>query len=180
MVEGKEVRLRGDGFVLRRWKAEDARWLIRHANDAEVAAPLSDRFPHPYRREDAWRFLAGEVVNLDEPVFAIDVDGRACGGIGARLLGGDHQGSAELGYWLGRRLWGRGLMSRVVADFVPWLMQHHDIHRVQAVVLTQNAASARVLEKAGFAQEGILRQSFLKHGRPHDVRMYARVRAEQA
>lgn len=178
MVESVEARLQGEGFVLRRWQPEDARWLIRHANHAEVARPLSDRFPHPYRREDAWRFLAGEVVDLDEPVFAIDIDGRACGGIGARLLGGDHDGSAELGYWLGHRLWGRGLMTRIVDRFVPWLMSEYDIHRVQATVLTVNPASARVLQKAGFVEEGLLRRAFVKQGTPHDVRLFARLREE--
>lgn len=99
--------VQGDGFTLRRWRAEDARWLLRHANDAQVVRGLSERFPHPYRREDAWRFLAGEVVDLNDPVFAIDIDGRACGGIGAHPRLGERGGSAELGYWLGRRYWGQ-------------------------------------------------------------------------
>ena len=48
----EEKTIEGDGFRLRPWRAEDARWLLRHANDAQVVRGLSERFPHPYRRED--------------------------------------------------------------------------------------------------------------------------------
>ncbi len=175
MVESDKRRITGEGFILRTWKAEDARWLIRNANDAEVARGLSDRFPHPYRREDAWRFLAGEVVDLDGPVFAIEVDGRAVGGIGARPFSAERSGSAEIGYWLGRRYWGQGLMTRVVAAYLPWLVQTCQLHRVQASVLAGNPASARVLEKNGFALEGVLRSAVRKHDQLHDLRVFGRV-----
>lgn len=177
MVDESGTRIQGEGFVLRPWRAEDARWLIRHANDAEVVRGLSEQFPHPYRRADAWRFLAGEVVDFSNPVFAIEIEGRACGGIGARPHRGERQGTAELGYWLGRRLWGQGLMSRIVATFTPWVMDELRLHRLQANVLDINPASARVLLKNGFDEEGTLRSAIVKHGQAHDLRVFARVRA---
>lgn len=177
MVEATEgPRLDGEGFVLRRWRAEDARGLIRHANDAEVVRGLSNRFPHPYRRIDAWRFLAGEVVDLDDPVLAIEIDGQACGGIAVRPGRDEHSGSGELGYWLGRRHWGHGVMTRVVAVFAPWVMDELGLHRLQANVMDINPASARVLLKNGFQEEGTLRSAVLKHGQLHDLRVFARIR----
>ncbi|MGX5730944.1 GNAT family N-acetyltransferase [Pseudoxanthomonas beigongshangi] len=174
----EEKTIEGDGFRLRPWRAEDARWLLRHANDAQVVRGLSERFPHPYRREDAWRFLAGEVVDLTDPVFAIDIDGRACGGIGAHPRQGERSGSAELGYWLGRRYWGQGLMSRIVSAYVPWVMDQLQLHRMQANVLDINPASARVLLKNGFQEEGLLRQAIRKDGQLHDLRVFSRLRAQ--
>lgn len=169
-------RLTGDGFVLRPWRPADLESLLHHANDAQVVRGLSSRFPHPYTRRDGERFLSGEVVDLDDPVFAIEVDGHACGGIAARPGDGERGQSAELGYWLGRSLWGRGLMTRVVALYAPWAMQRMALFRLQATVLDFNEASARVLLKNGFIEEGVARCALLKNGEPHDLRVFAKVR----
>ena len=172
----ESLRLPGDGFVLRRWRRDDLDALLRHADDAQIVRGLSSRFPHPYTREDGERFLAGEVVDLDDPVFAIEVDGQACGGIGARPGDAERGQSAELGYWLGRSLWGRGLMTRAVALYVPWLMQALSLYRLQATVLDFNEASARVLRKNGFSEEGLARCALVKNGEPRDARVFARTR----
>ncbi|WP_149196078.1 GNAT family N-acetyltransferase [Luteimonas suaedae] len=172
------IRLGGDGFVLRRWRRDDLDALVRHADDARVARAVSDRFPHPYTREDGIRFLSGEVVDLSQPVFAIEIGGEACGGIGARPGSGERARSAEFGYWLGHAHWGRGTMTRVVAAFAPWMMRELALHRLFATVLDGNPASARVLEKNGFVEEGVQRCAVLKHGRLHDLRVFAKVRRD--
>jgi len=165
----------GGGIVLRPWRADDLEPLLRHADDAQVERGLGDRFPHPYTRADGEAFLSGRVVDFSDPVFAIKVGGEACGGIGARCLPGNRDVGAEFGYWLGRAHWGRGVMTRVVAAYAPWVMSALGVARLQAVVLDFNAASARVLEKNGFVLEGVLRKAIRKHGRLHDLHLYARL-----
>jgi RimJ/RimL family protein N-acetyltransferase len=172
-----DVRLQGEGFVLRPWRRDDLDALVRHADDPRIVRGLSSRFPNPYTRQDGEQFLAGEVVDLKDPVFAIEVDGSACGGIGVRPGRADLGQSSELGYWLGHALWGRGLMSRVVACFVPWVMQALSLYRLQANVLDHNPASAHVLLKNGFREEGTLRCAVVKpSGEVHDLRVFARTR----
>ena len=171
-----DVALHGDGFVLRSWQVDDLDALLRHADDIRIVCGLSDRFPHPYTREDGERFLAGEVVDLRDPVFAIEVDGQACGGIGARPGHAERRHGAELGYWLGHSHWGRGLMTQVVALYAPWVMRHLALYRLQATVLDDNHASARVLQKNGFEEEGAQRCAVVKFGELHDLRVFAKVR----
>lgn len=171
-----DVALRGDGFVLRSWRPDDLDALLQHANDIRIVRGLSDRFPHPYNREHGERFLAGDVVDLRDPVFAIEVDGQACGGIGARPGQGERRHGAELGYWLGHSLWGRGLMTQVVALYAPWVMEQLALHRLQATVLDNNPASARVLQKNGFEEEGVQRCAVVKFGELHDLRVFVKVR----
>lgn len=170
------VRLTGAGFVLRRWRTDDLDALLRHADDPAVVRGLSHRFPSPYSRADGAAFLAGRVVDFAEPVFAIEIDGEACGGIGARCGVGERAQSAELGYWLGRRHWGAGSMTAAVALYTPWVFDALQLHRVQATVLDFNVGSVRVLQKTGFIEEGVMRRAVVKAGHVHDLRLFARTR----
>lgn len=164
------------GTRLRRWRDADRDDLVRHADDAEVARGLSHRFPNPYTRADAAAFLAGRVVDLRDPVFAIEIDGQACGGIGVRPSEGARAVGAELGYWLGRSYWGQGRMTRIVGVFAPTIMEALGLERLQATVLAFNTASAGVLRRNGFAQEGVMRRAVRKHDDVHDLLLFARLR----
>ena len=171
-----ERRLQGDGFVLRPWRADDLDALVRHADDEQVARGVSDRFPFPYTREDGERFLAGKVVDFRDPVFAIEIDGEACGGIGAHAGKGERAHSAEFGYWLGRAHWGKGTMTRAVAIFAPWVMRELQLYRLYATVLGFNIGSAQVLRRNGFLEEGVQRAAVFKRDVLHDLRVFAKVR----
>lgn len=171
------VRLAGDGFVLRPWRADDLAALVRHADDPAVERGLSSRFPSPYTRADGEAFLSGRVVDLGDPVLAIEIDGEACGGIGARSGTGERSRSAELGYWLGRVHWGRGVMTHAVALYAPWVIDVLQLHRLQATVFDFNIGSAQVLARNGFLEEGVMRCAAFKHGRIHDLRLFARTTA---
>ncbi len=67
----------------------------------------------------------------------------------------------DCGYVLARRFWGRGLMTEALAEAARWAMRQPDIWRIGALCDTDNFASARVMEKAGLAREGILRRWLL-------------------
>lgn len=171
----RDLRLPVDAMRLRRWRADDLPALLRHADDAQVVRGLSERFPHPYTRADGEAFLAGRVVDLRHPVLAIEIDGQACGSIAARLGQGERRHSAELGYWLGRAYWGQGRMTRIVAAYADWAMRTLPLYRLAATVLDGNPASARVLLKNGFVEEGTQRAALLKPDGVHDLRCFARV-----
>lgn len=169
----ESMELRGQGFVLRRWRAGDLPSLVLHADDDEVARRVSDSFPHPYTEADGIAFLGGQVVDLTQPVLAIEIDGQACGGIAARVGRGERAHSAELGYWLARKHWGRGLMTQAVATYLPWAIVEYQLLRVQAFTLDFNLASARVLLKSGFIEEGVEHRAVMKQGELHDLRRFA-------
>ena len=169
--------LRGERCIVRPWRARDAESLVRHANDIEVARQLRDRFPHPYSPSDARAFLAqvraGE--REERSSFAIEVDGEAAGGVGFSVGADVERYSAEIGYWLGRRYWGRGIATEAVGMVTRHLFDDWNLLRVFAVPFPENVASVRVLEKTGFVREGVLRSACVKYGQPRDQLLYARV-----
>jgi RimJ/RimL family protein N-acetyltransferase len=162
---------------VRSWRPADAAAIVPHANNRRVWLNLRDQFPHPYSVRDARRFLASVVGARPETNFAIEVEGSAVGGIGFRVQPDVERIGAELGYWLGEKYWGRGIATAAVAAVTEHALAAHDLVRVFALPFAHNRASARVLEKAGFTLEGVLRSSAIKDGRVLDQLLYARIRA---
>jgi [ribosomal protein S5]-alanine N-acetyltransferase len=169
------VRLEGTTCALRSWRHDDADAIVAHANNIKIAKQLRDRFPHPYTRRQASEFLQHAVAVDDPTNFAIDVDGQAVGGVGY-VAGSDiERFSAEIGYWLGESMWGRGLATEAVVLVTAHLFTDLNMLRLFAVPFADNHASRRVLEKANYQCEGILRASSVKAGTPRDQALYARI-----
>ena len=161
---------------VRSWRRGDAGALVEHANNRKIWLNLRDRFPHPFTTRHARTFLRSVLVERPETNFAIDVDGAAVGGIAFRIQSDVERVGAELGYWLGEPYWGRGIGTAAVRAVTERALATHGLTRVFALPFAHNRASARVLEKAGFTLEGVLRASAIKDGRVLDQLLYARIR----
>lgn len=85
---------------------------------------------------------------------------------------------AVLGYELARAQWGRGLATEMVRAMVAFGFGAVGLHRIEAHVVPGNAASERVLEKAGFRREGVMRGRGQWGGAFHDLGLFALVEEE--
>jgi [ribosomal protein S5]-alanine N-acetyltransferase len=141
---------------------------------------MRDLFPHPYTLVEADRLLA--ISSQQNPVtkFAIAVDDEAVGGIGLTLQDDVYRRSAEIGYWLGESFWGRGIITAAVRTITRFAFDTFDLTRIFANVFAWNPASGRVLEKAGYLREGVMRQSVFKEGQMIDAFLYAITRDQLA
>lgn len=154
---------------------KDADSLVHHADNINVARQLRDRFPHPYTRADARAFIEQVLPANPQTNFAIEADGGAVGGIGF-VPGTDvERFSAEIGYWLGEAFWGRGIATDALLLVTGYAFTRVNMLRLFALPFADNVGSARVLEKAGYAREGLLRHSSVKFGQPRDQLIYARI-----
>ncbi|KAL6893618.1 hypothetical protein ACP4OV_007716 [Aristida adscensionis] len=159
-------------------------------SDADAEAFMSwasDPLVARFQRRDAFtdldqarRYLAAHV--LPHPWYrAICLAGRPVGSISVKPAapaaedgGGRLFFKASVGYRVARAHWGRGVATRAVRAAAaavfrawPWLL------RLEAVADVENPASQRVLEKAGFAREGVLRKYILLKGTPRDMVMFS-------
>jgi [ribosomal protein S5]-alanine N-acetyltransferase len=154
---------------------EDAESVVRHANNINVARQLRDRFPNPYTRANASAFLKATLSAPEPSNLAIDVDGEAIGAIGY-VPGADvERFSAEIGYWLGESYWGRGIATEALLLVTAHVFDAFNMLRLFALPFADNTGSIRVLEKAGYVREAVLRSSSVKYGQPRDQLLYARV-----
>lgn len=167
-------------FQLRPWRMEDAEDVAMAANNPRIAANLRDVFPYPYALEDARSYLESCVQNQGKGQLtrAIVVQGKAAGSIGLFVGQDVYRRSAEIGYWLAEEYWGKGIMSQAVSLLCREGFEAFDLARIYAEPFARNAGSRRVLEKAGFSLEGVMRKGVVKNGQLQDYCMYGLLRED--
>jgi ribosomal-protein-alanine N-acetyltransferase len=171
------MELNGQLVTLRPWRQIDAPSLVKYANNPNVAHQLRDRFPHPYTAADARQFIQSIANARPTTTFAIAVGNEAVGGTGFAPGADVERFSAEVGYWLGEPFWGRGFTTEAVRLVSDYAFRTCNMLRLFALPFADNDRSIRVLEKAGYTREALLRASSVKHGRPRDQALYALVNA---
>jgi [ribosomal protein S5]-alanine N-acetyltransferase len=163
---------------LRPYRPDDARAICAVANDFMVARWMTRAFPHPYTQRDAEQWIAVATSGRNRH-YAIEVNGVLAGGVGVEPFGGERDGAAAFGYWLGRAYWGRGIGTDAARTLADDALTDGSLRRLEARLFAENVASARVLEKCGFAFEGTLRAFYLdRNERICDALMYARLAKE--
>jgi RimJ/RimL family protein N-acetyltransferase len=130
----------------------DAVEIAPLADDWNVASNLS-RMPHPYRRADAEEWIAARAAASGPErgeIFVITLlaDGRIVGACGYDSA--PHLGGFELGYWLGRPFWGRGLATEAARSVIDRAFMGLGLDHLWCSCRVTNDASRRVIQKCGF------------------------------
>lgn len=152
--------------------------LQKLADNPSIAQNLRDVFPHPYTIEDARFYL--ELVSQHKVghTFAIYNDDTFVG-IGSIVPQDDvYRHSAEIGYWLGEPFWNKGYATAAVKLLTQHAFDQLNLVRVYAGVFAGNTASMKVLEKAGYRLEAVLRSSVIKQGQLLDQHLYSILAAD--
>lgn len=163
---------------IRKWRLSDAADLAAALSNPNILNNLRDGLPYPYTEQDGKDYISAMLSSDVNEVFAfaITVDDKAVGSIGVFRQENIHRQTAELGYYISEECWGKGLMTEAVRQICRYVFEKSDIIRIYAEPFAHNAASCRVLEKAGFQYEGTLRSNAVKNGKVVDMKMYSLLR----
>jgi ribosomal-protein-alanine N-acetyltransferase len=139
-----EARIRNEHW-LRPWEGRppqrrDPSWQERHSPSAFAAMLRTLR-----RESKQGRCLP----------FAVTYDGDLAGQVTVSNIVRGAFESASVGYWVDRRLAGRGVIPEALAMVVDHCFDTAGLHRIEANVRPENTASRRVVEKLGFREEGL-------------------------
>lgn len=85
---------------------------------------------------------------------------------------------AEISYCLKKKLWGQGIMTEAADAMLKFGFEDYGFHRITAKVIKGNIGSIRVLQKLGFTEEGLLRESLYKNGQYHDLMILSVLESE--
>lgn len=166
--------LTGESVKLRRFKRSDVDAIVNYANDKMVSKYLP-KMPHPYDTSDAldWVNYTHRSARCDSAYhFGIEWKGDIVGSVGLKHFNLKDR-SGEIGYCVARRCWRKGIASEALRLLLDFTFDDIGLHRIYALVLEKNTASAILLEKLGFTREGVLRESSLLNRRWHDVFAYS-------
>lgn len=178
---GIKTNLEGERVLIRRLRLSDANDVYLNVRDKEVVR-WTLNIPYPYPKETAAKFIRRSQrtwrakKGFDFGVILKET-GRVIGVTGLKNV--DHKSScAEIGYWLGKNYWRRGLATEAVRLVLKFGFKELKLHRIYAHTFEKNIASRQVLEKCGFRIEGIMREALFKQNRRHNMLNYGILKRE--
>lgn len=159
----------GETVELRTVEEDDLEFLHETINDPRVRTTLAAFEPVTRSREREWIESIGEDGDVR---LLIAVDGEAVGTVGLDVEDDVPWGTAEVGYLIEPEAWGNGYATDAVREICGHAFEERRLHKVHAAVYETNPASRRVLEKAGFSEEGVLREEAYVSGEYVDCHRY--------
>ncbi len=149
LPEGEMPVLTTERLTLRGFKQEDAETVCQLAGEWDVAHMMAP-VPYPYPLTTATDWITSHEASAKDGTdltFAIWTDGNLIGSINIENRGDDTTG---IGYWVGKDYWNQGYASEAVAEILQYAFERLEINLLLTDLFSDNHASARVLEKAGF------------------------------
>jgi RimJ/RimL family protein N-acetyltransferase len=170
--------IKGKGFILRPLKVSDAKEFLESNLDKESKKGFMTT---PKNLSEAKKELKECVLSAKQrnsEGLAIIVDGKYAGNISIHGLSKDENSKhiAKIGYCIHPNFRGRGLATKVLKVTTDYAFKKYNLKRLVGVCRTFNKASARVLEKAGYKLEGIMRKNKFKDGKYLDDMVWAKVK----
>ena len=141
--------LKTERLVIKSPEIDDKVELTQLINDYDVVQWLSN-MPFPYKQEDAEVFIEQsqeKILKHEIKTYMIFHNKKMLGGIELRDFNGH---SCELGYWLGKKYWGKGFATEAVGRLLELGFDELDLNEIYASYKVGNKASKKVLEKSGF------------------------------
>lgn len=182
LLQSNHPVLRGERVWLRMPRRQDYReWAQLRGESRSFLEPweprwAADELGHAAWRHRLYRYRKDFAEGTAMAFFIFDTSSDSL--LGGITLGNIRRGVAQsghIGYWLGQRNAGKGLMVDALELLSRHAFETIRLHRVEAACIPGNTRSVRVLEKAGFTREGLLRSYLKINGSWQDHYLYGLV-----
>lgn len=172
------MNLIGQKINLRFPTLDDAYSIAKYCADKEISQYTF--IPHPYTLQDAIDFIEmciEDRKSMSSLHFGIEhkKTKEIIGMIGLNSINNTHL-RGEMGYWVAKPFWGNGIMFEAINLLTDFCFQKMQLERIYAHVQPENIASWKVLEKAGYEREGLLKKFLCINGTMRDHYIYAKLK----
>jgi [ribosomal protein S5]-alanine N-acetyltransferase len=175
-------RIEGEGVYLRAPEARDyAEWAALRDVSRDFLKPWEPSWSADELSRGSYRYKLRRYMEdaRDDRAYAFFVfredDSALVGGMTLSNVRRGVAQTAALGYWAGAHHAGKGYITAAVRAAVRFAFEELELHRVEAACQPENAASQRVLQKAGFVEEGRARAYLKINGAWRDHLLFAHV-----
>lgn len=151
-------------LILRPWQESDAEWLYKYASSPDIG-PAAGWQAH--KSIDESRQIIKTVLSAPETYALIDISTLTPIGSIGLMVGknsniGLPENEAEIGYWIGKPFWGKGLMPEAANEIIRYAFETLKLERVLCSYFEGNIKSKRVQEKCGFTYVYTVKNFFVK------------------
>lgn len=145
-------------------------------NTPEILDNGYDKTPNPYTEKHAIEFINQEIGKKPEERFLIYWNNEIAGEIGITLKNDVFRLNAEIGYFISKKYWGKGLATQAVKKMTEYTFENFDVVRIVAGVFDFNKSSMKVLEKNGYYLESIRKNAVIKNGKIIDDYIWVKLK----
>jgi RimJ/RimL family protein N-acetyltransferase len=168
-----------DGLILRPWRSTDAAALMAACGDPEIARWAG--LPQPFLPADADAFIESAIAmwrdGTGAPFAIVEAENDRL--LGAITCFGPDGHQATFGCWVVPEARGRGIGTRTLRRLAEWTFATTSVIRLHVFIMVGNQVSERMVERAGYQREGVLRAwDVLEDGVPVDCVVYSRLRGD--
>jgi len=155
-----------------------AKAFAKMKNVPEILDNGYDKTPNPFTEKDAIFYIKEHIGKKPIERFLIYWNNELAGEIGITPKKDVFRLTAELGYFIAKDFWGKGLATRAVNKMTDYAFAKLDVIRIEAGVFDFNKPSMKVLEKNGYSLEGIRKKAVIKNGKIIDDYIWVKLKAE--
>ena len=145
-------------------------------NIPEILDNGYDKTPNPFTEVDAIKLIRSEIDKKPAERFFIYWDNELAGEIGITRKIDVFRLNAEIGYFVSKKFWGKGIATKAVKQMTKYAFESFDIVRIEAGVFDFNKSSMKVLEKNGYYLESIRKNSVIKNNEIIDDYIWVKLR----
>lgn len=157
-------------------RIEFAKEFTQMKNIPEILDNGYDKTPNPFTEINAMEFINKEIGKNPDERFLIYWNNEVAGEIGITLKKDVFRLNAEIGYFISKKYWGKGLASEAVKKMTDYAFEHFDVVRIVAGVFDFNKSSMKVLEKNGYYLESIRKNAVIKNGKIIDDYIWVKLK----
>ena len=155
-----------------------AKEFAKMKNVPEILDNGYDKTPNPFTEKDALSFIQPHIGVSPHKRFLIYWNNEVAGEIGITMKEDVFRLSAEIGYFISKAFWGKGLATQAVKKMTEYAFANFDIIRIEAGVFDFNKPSMKVLEKNGYYLESIRKKAVIKKGQIIDDYIWVKLKEE--